>query len=71
MPKTAEVLDNRDTCAHRVLNCDPDVDHFETKISFGHSSSVSKLEYKNTHILLEQDWPTRGPWMTSTSQVRI
>ena len=62
------VLDNQETCAHRVVNCDPNVDHFETKISMKHSSTVTKLEYHNTYILLEQSWPTRGPWMTETSQ---
>jgi len=67
---TGQVLDNSETCDNRVLNCDPNLDHFETKISMDHSPSVSKLEYGNTHILLEQSWPTRGPWMKSTSQVR-
>jgi len=68
---TGQILDNRDTCAHRVVNCDPSVDHFATKISMEHSSSVQRLEYKNTHILLEQSWPTRGPWMKNTTQVRV
>ncbi len=67
---TGEVLDNRETCSHPVVNCDPNVDHFETKISMDHSSSVTKLEYKNTHVYLEQSWPTRGPWMKETTQVR-
>ena len=64
----AEILDNRDTCANRVTNCDPSVDHFETKIFMEHASSVSRLEYSNTHVFLEQSWPTRGPWMKSTNQ---
>lgn len=51
-----------------MLNCDPDVDHFETKVEMDHSSTVDTLEYKNTYILLDQTWPTRGPWMKSTSQ---
>ena len=62
------ILDNRDTCSNRVVNCDPSVDHFETKIEMKHSSSVTKLEYHNTHVLLEQSWPTRGPWMKNTTQ---
>ena len=62
-------LDNRDTCAHRVINCNPDVDHFETKVTMEHSSSVRRLDYYNTHIILEQAWPTRGPWMKNTTQV--
>lgn len=61
-------LDNRSTCSNRVVNCDPHVDHFETKITMTHSSSVTRLEYENTHVLLEQRWPSRGPWMTSTTQ---
>ena len=65
----AQVLDNRDTCAHRVVNCDPSVDHFGTKISMDYSSSVTRLDYENTHVLLEQSWPTRGPWMKNTTQV--
>jgi len=65
---SAQFLDNRDTCAHRVVNCDPQVDHFETKISIEHASSVSRLQYENTHVLLEQSWPTRGPWMKATNQ---
>ena len=63
------ILDNRDTCAHRVLNCDPNIDHFETKIQMKHSSTVTRLDYENTHIFLEQSWPTRGPWMKNTTQV--
>jgi len=50
----AEILDNRDTCANRVVNCDPALDHFGTKISMEHASSVTQLEYANTHVLLEQ-----------------
>ncbi len=64
-----QVLDNRETCAHRVLNCDPNIDHFETKVVMEHSSSVTTLKYENTHVLLEQSWPTRGPWMKETAQV--
>ena len=64
----AQILDNRDSCANRVVNCDPEEDHFETKIVMEHSSSVSRLEYANTHVLLEQSWPTRGPWMKETYQ---
>uniref|UniRef100_A0A7S4AX69 Uncharacterized protein n=1 Tax=Pseudo-nitzschia australis TaxID=44445 RepID=A0A7S4AX69_9STRA len=65
---TGQILDNRETCSHRVINCDPNVNHFETKVSMKHSSSVKRLDYKNTYILLEQAWPTRGPWMKNTAQ---
>lgn len=61
-------LDNRDTCAHRVRNCRSDVDHFETKVEMRHTSTISRFEYRNTSVLLEQAWPSRGPWMTATSQ---
>ena len=66
---TGQILDNRETCSHRVISCDPNVDHFETKVSMKHSSSVKRLDYENTYILLEQAWPTRGPWMKQTAQV--
>ena len=34
------------------------------KILMDYSSSVTRLDYENTHVLLEQSWPTPGVIIT-------